>query len=66
MEKSYVANNLIKILIFLPCNLPRGLKKNQTKQMKSLDTHLGLKFLESHREHEEGDSFDIDGDPLNG
>ena len=34
--------------------------------MKSLDTHLGLKFLESHREHEEGDSFDIDGDPLNG
>ena len=31
MEKSYVANNLIKILIFLPCNLPRGLKKKQTK-----------------------------------
>jgi len=50
-----VANSLIKILIFFPCNLPHGLKKiktkqnkKQTNQMKSLDTHLGLKSLESH------------------
>ena len=41
-------------------------KKKNTNWMKSLDTHLGLKSLESHWEHEERDNFDIDGDPLNG